>query len=256
MRARLALPLVALASWDAWRLLALRATDLTAAVLVLALAVAAVWAWRRMQDARMPGALLAVLLTGQATAAITGPALLQIGAAVAACAITAWYGSDRKLPRAPLLGMVMLALPVLPTLDFLLAWPMRRISAEISVALLRLNGLAVEVQGVALAWRGEQLLFDGPCSGVRMLWAALLLASAIALAERFSAWRYAGALVAATIIAIAGNALRAASLFYLENGMFAPLQGPAAHEAVGLVAFVLLASATLTLVRPRGWRMA
>lgn len=256
MRARFALPLVAIVCWDAWRLLAMRASDLTSAVLVIALVAAAIGAWRRMRDGRVPGMLLVTLLAGNAIAAVTGPPMLQIGAAAATCAIIAWYGSDRSLPRAPLIGIVLLALPVLPSFDFLLAWPMRRISAEITALLLQLNGFAVEVRGVALEWRGEQLLFDGPCSGVRMLWAALLLASALALVERFGPWRHAQVVAAAICIAIAGNALRAASLFYLETGMFAPLEGPVVHEIVGLMAFALLAAATLAVVWRRKWRMA
>ena len=121
----------------------------------------------------------------------------------------------------------------------------------LTVALLRLNGVDVGLQGVALDWHGQVLLFDGPCSGVRMLWAALLLASLIALARGFGPWRYVRMLALAVAIAVAGNALRAASLFYLENDFIPQLSGPIAHEAVGIVAFLLLAAATVSVSQPR-----
>jgi hypothetical protein len=58
------------------------------------------------------------------------------------------------------------------------------------------------------------------------------------------------------VLAIAGNAVRAASLFYVENGFIEPLRGPAGHEAVGLVSFLLLALATLACVTPARRRPA
>jgi exosortase len=246
--------LVAAACWDGWRLLAGRIEDVTGAALVVALLVGLAWGWRRA-GASVPGWLIAVSLAAYAAAAATGPALLQIGAMVTAVTLMIWHGTGRQLPRLPLIGLVLLALPILPTLDFLLAYPLRRISAVLTVGLLRMNGVAVDVQGVALEWQGRLLLFDGPCSGIRMLWAALVLASVLALAGRFGPWRYARALGMAVTIAVAGNALRAASLFYLENGFVAPLQGPVAHEAVGLLAFALLGVATIAAAKPR-WRIA
>lgn len=56
-------------------------------------------------------------------------------------------------------------------------------------------------------------------------------------------------------LTIAGNAIRAASLFYVENGFVAHLSGPIAHEAVGIVSFGLLALATAVAVAPRRWRL-
>lgn len=251
MHARAALLLVVAVSWDAWRLLAGRIHDAAGAMLVLALVGAVGWlACRGDRAARMPGPLIADLLLLCAAATILGPALLQIGAAIAATALAAWHCGGRGLPRMPLIGLALLALPVLPTLDFLLAYPLRRVSAMLTVGLLRLNGMSVGLEGVALQWHGRRLLFDAPCSGVRMLWAGLVLASLIGLAGRFGPGRYALMLGAATAIAIVGNALRAASLFYLENGFVAPLEGPVAHEALGIVSFCLLAAAIAAAARP------
>ena len=236
---RAALLVTALATWDAWRLLAARIDGAADAALIAAFVAGCAWPIARDTHGSLPAGRVAVLLIVYAAATIVGPALLEIGAATAALLLVASHGL--ALPVPPLLGTAFLVLPVLPTLDFLLAYPLRRISAAITVALLRLNGLDVSLQGVALAWHGRQLLFDGPCSGVRMLWAALLLASFAALVRGVGWTGYARLFFAAAALAVCANALRAASLFYLENGFVLALAGPWTHEAVGLLSLVLLA---------------
>jgi hypothetical protein len=72
-------------------------------------------------------------------------------------------------------GLIALALPVLPSLQFTLGYPMRVISATLAVGLLQAQGLMVARQGTFLLWRDEMVQFDAPCSGVSMLWASLLL---------------------------------------------------------------------------------
>mgnify|MGYP007050668913 CR=1 FL=1 len=66
--------------------------------------------------------------------------------------------------------------------------------------------------------------------------------------------RFALLLAGAALLALFGNALRAAGLFYLETGLVAWAGGPALHEAVGLAAFALVGGGALAL--PRFARMA
>ena len=253
MPVRIALAVVLVACWDAWRLLAGRVEDAAGATMLLVLLGGLGWRlWRMRPGTRISAPMLAGLLVAYAVATWTGPALLQIGTAVMAVTILLW-GDARPAQRWPVIGAALLALPILPTLDFLLAYPLRRISVLITAALLRMNGMGVSVEGVALDWHGQRLLFDGPCSGVKMLWAALMLASLIAFAQGAGLLRYAGLLAIAVAAAVVGNALRAASLFYIENGFIAPLQGPVAHEAVGIAAFAMLALAILA-ASPRSFR--
>jgi exosortase/archaeosortase family protein len=253
MPVRIALVVVLAACWDAWRLLAGRVEDAAGSTMLLVLLGALGWRlWRMKPATRISAPMLVGLLGAYALATWTGPALLQIGAAVFAVTILL-SGDARSVHRWPIIGATLLALPILPTLDFLLAYPLRRISVLITAALLRMNGMGVSVEGVALEWHGQRLLFDGPCSGVKMLWAALMLASLIAFAQGAGLVRYAGLLAIAVAAAVVGNALRAASLFYLENDFIAPLQGPVAHEAVGIAAFAMLALAILA-ASPRSFR--
>ena len=64
--------------------------------------------------------------------------------------------------------------------------------------------------------------------------------------------RFALLLLGAVAVAIVGNALRAASLFYVESGFIPMLHGPVVHEAVGIAAFAFVAGpAVLLLSRQR-----
>jgi exosortase/archaeosortase family protein len=257
---RLALALPPLVFWDAWRLLAGRFGDgLSALPLALVAAAAAVPAVRSIAARKAPPVPLApcsAALALYALAALAGPVLVQSAIAAVATILLVRHVGGARVPWLPLAGLALLALPVLPSLDFYLAYPMRLIGAALAAALLRLNGLAVGVDGVGLSWNGSLLLFDAACSGIRMLWASLFLVSGLALAAGFGARRYAGGLGLAIALALAGNAVRAASLFYVENGFVERLQGPLAHEAVGIVSFFLLALALLYFLVPRPWRMA
>lgn len=247
--ARTAIVLLVVACWDSWRLLAGRIDDPAAAVMIVLLAGGVCWhAWQQ-GDRQVPVLPLALALLAYAVASIVGPALLQIAIAAGALLLAATGGA--RLPRLPMLGLAALLLPVLPTLDFLLAYPMRRVSAAITVTMLRANGMDVSLNGIALEWQGQSLLFDGPCSGVRMLWASLVLASIVALVGKQPPLAYARTLAIATTIAIVGNALRAASLFYIEHGRIAHLDGPIAHEAIGILAFTLVAIGMLVVLRPK-----
>ncbi|PSJ43371.1 archaeosortase/exosortase family protein [Allosphingosinicella deserti] len=244
MRRSHALGLVGAACWDAWRLLASRIEDATGLLLLGAVAIGLWAAGRATRNAPIRVGRLAALLCLYAAATLTGPALLQIAAAMLAVVIVAVPEATRSLPRVPLLAAALLALPILPTMDFLLAYPLRRASAMLTVSLLQMNGLSVRLQGVALDWHGRLIQFDAPCSGVRMLWAALLLASIVSIAGRFSTARYALLLGTALAAAVTGNGVRAASLFYLETGLLTPGL-PWAHEAIGIVAFAFIAAAVV-----------
>jgi exosortase len=243
--ARIAALLVAGGGWHGLWLLAGRADGVGLAT-TLALAAALGWALVRADHGVRPREV-ALMLAGSALAAASGIALLQIGAVVAGL-----YRCASRRPQWPVLALALLAVPMLPTLDMLVAWPLRRAAAMTTAGLLRLNGVGVGIDGVALEWHGRRLLFDGPCSGVRMLWALLVLGSLAAALGRASPLRFAAMLAAAVAVAMAGNALRAASLFYIEAGFVAVPGGPAMHEVVGLAAFAVTAVAAVSLLTRRG----
>lgn len=242
--ARVAAGLVVAGGWHGLWLLAGRADGVGLAT-TAAMVVALGWALARARHL-VRVEWLALFLLASAAAAWTGIALLEISAVIVGLC---WCAMPRV--RWPVLALALLAVPILPTLDVLVAGPLRRVSAVLTAAMLRLNGIDVGLEGVALEWHGRELLFDGPCSGVRMLWALLVLASFYGTIRSVPLWRFALLLAGAVVVAILGNALRAASLFYVESGFVPMLHGAAAHEAVGLAAFAIVAGAAVALASHR-----
>lgn len=239
--ARVAAALVAAGGWHGSWLLGGRADGVG---LATTLALVAALGWSLMRARHMVRAeWLALIVLASGGAALTGVALLEIAAVVAGFAFSA-------MPRVrlPILALTLLSVPILPTLDVLVAGPLRRVSAVLTTGMLRLNGIDVSLEGVALEWHGRELLFDGPCSGVRMLWALLVLASVVGTVRRLPPMRFALLLSGAVVVAVLGNALRAASLFYVESGFVPMLHGGAAHEAVGLAAFAIVAGGAVALL--------
>jgi exosortase/archaeosortase family protein len=160
------------------------------------------------------------------------------------------------VPPVAFWGLVALALPVLPSLQFTLGYPMRVVSAALAVVLLQAQGLMVARQGTFLLWRDEMVQFDAPCSGVNMLWAGLLLTLMGCVWLRLDELKVGVAVAFSVVLAVAGNVLRASSLSYVETGLVP--QAPAWwHDGIGIAAFMLSAAVTLWLLgRLRDWRAA
>jgi exosortase len=156
---------------------------------------------------------------------------------VLALAVTALASSLRRGKRfdIALFALCVLALPFAATSQFYLGYPLRVIAGDLSACLLRMNGIAVAREGAMLAWQGQLVSIDAPCSGVKMLWAGLLLASTLAAAVRLSALRTAAALALAVVAVVAANAIRATALFYMEAGIVHLPES--AHGAIGIVSF-------------------
>jgi exosortase/archaeosortase family protein len=172
------------------------------------------------------------------------PPIVRCAIAVSTVLWCAYVAAMDERPPLAFWGLTALALPVLPSLQFTLGFPLRVASATLTVGLLRIQGLAVERQGTMLAWDGRSVQFDAPCSGVAMLWAGLLVSLMAATAFRLGAARLIAALAFAVVATLAGNVLRTSSLFYIETGL---IGGAAAwwHEGVGIAAFAVSAGASL-----------
>jgi exosortase/archaeosortase family protein len=241
----------AAAFWPVWGWAAsrMRAGDADEIVALLAAAGALLVAPRSRGLSSSEGArlLLAPTLLTLAYAgavAIQAPPLLH--AMVASCALLATWCAWRwnAHPHPAALGLALLALPALPTAQFVLGFPLRAAAGEIAARLLQLCGLAVEREGVSLRLGERLVAIDAPCSGVNMLWMAVLLALVLAALGGASTARTALLVTTAAALAVAGNALRAASLFFTESGIVALPAGVRAesvHGALGVVAFALAA---------------
>lgn len=200
---------------------------------LLTLGLALVLAWRERKSlpaapqARVAGAALVLL----SVLGIHGlPPMIRGGLAVAGLAT--WYGWYR---RGGLMGLLLLSLPVVASLQFFIGYPLRVAAAEGAVRLLELGSLAVSRSGTQIELGGKTIGVDPACSGVRMLWHALAAAMALAAIHRLS-WR--ATIIAAFLavgLVIPANTLRAALLAVKETGHL-PENLPG-HGAIGLAGF-------------------
>jgi len=166
-------------------------------------------------------------------------------AAIAVTAIAATISAMRfgRRLHPGVWGLLLLALPVVASLQFYLGFPMRAVVARLTAPMLQINGFAVTAVGASLNWNGDPILIDAPCSGVKMLWTGFYLTCALACYFKLDAGRTALACVAALAAIVIGNTFRAAALFYVESGA-ADLPLPDwTHEGVGVVVFAATAIA-------------
>ena len=164
------------------------------------------------------------------------------------CAWSLWRHGTPFRPWT--LGLALLGLPMASSLQFYLGYPMRVASGAIALVLLRLSGIPVVREGVYLRWGDELVMIDAPCSGIRMLWAALLLGCCLAALYRLRARASLVAVAAAAALALLGNALRTTALFWADTGLPSGIAlPPAAHEGIGVVAFAAAAIALIAVAR-------
>lgn len=245
--------LVAAATWDAWRwyLARVSAAPEEAAALALTVAFLGMVGVARLSRSASPRPLplvpVALLLAAYAASYALLPPIVRAAIAISATLYCFHLAAFRERPPIAFWGLVALALPVLPSLQFTLGYPMRVVSAALTVGLLQAHGLMVARQGTFLVWRDEMVQFDAPCSGVNMLWAGLLLALMGCVLLRLGALKVMIAVILSVALAIACNVLRASSLFYIESG-FVPQAPGWWHDGTGVAAFMLSAAVTLWLL--------
>lgn len=247
---RFALGLQALAFWPAWRWYVLRLGDsgeeawgmaaILGAALVMFKGRGAGKDLAGRSDATGRIGLAPVLAT--CLYAVTYPFLPPLPRAVIALAAMGCLLPSLGMGRAAILhgvGFLLLSLPVMPSLQFYLGYPLRVASGETAARLINLAGFPVIRDGTLLTWRDHAVFIDAPCSGVKMLWAGMVLALALSALRGLGA-RGTLAMGAAAFGAVAlGNVLRTTALFFLETGV---VRGPAwAHSGVGVMAFVAAA---------------
>lgn len=248
-RALLALLAVLVAFWDVWRWWGDRilfGADAAYGLLAFGVALAAVLRAPRGLASR--GDFRAAAAATVAYAVVrpfTPPSVAAFFALLAVLfAVLAVFGA--RLPAAcP--ALCVLALPVVPQLDFFAGYPLRAAAAITAQAWLGLAGEFFDRTGAVLVRDGRVFAVDAPCSGVRMLWSALLLSAGLC------AWRDLGPvrsfLIAAGTSAavVLANGFRTAAIL-MPDWRGSPLS-PAQHAAVGVVAFAALAAVVERVTR-------
>jgi len=230
---------LALALWPHWSWMAQRLTDgsdepwgLLALITVLGL-IGREW---RLLTVPPPAALIATaaLALAAAVARLWLPPLAAAAVAMGAVA-TFLVNARRDRPATPIGALLLLALPVIASLQFYFGYPLRLVTAALAAPVLRAVGFAVEATGAALAYDGRLVLVDPPCAGIGMLWVGAYTAALLSYLGTASARRtFVNGAVAAACVFFA-NVARNVALFFPEA---LDLGRPGwTHALIGLVAF-------------------
>ena len=159
-----------------------------------------------------------------------------VGVTALACTAIAVCGIRRYAPV--IIGLALLSLPVLASLQFYGGYALRLLTTSIGSGILQVFGMDVAHLGTTMTWHGTTVLVDAPCSGVRMLWTATFLLCVLWMQRPSVNWRaFVLSLIAVVPIVIVGNALRAAGLFWVATRTTGTT---AVHELIGVVAFVVV----------------
>lgn len=147
--------------------------------------------------------------------------------------------------RFSCLGLMLLSLPIIASLQFYLGFPIRWLTAHIVAIALSITGLEVFVQGTALFLNATTVVVDAPCAGVKMLWSGLyfnFLLSSLLLLPPKQAWC---AYLASSLFIFVGNVGRALVLSLIESDLLRTSMD--VHDLVGILVFTIIASAILKL---------
>ena len=268
------LALLTAALWPTWRWMAARVADgsddplgLLALGALTALGVAVRGQLRAAP--RLPWLALAVAGTVAATP-LRAQATPLVASAVAigawACGLLAFLpagrssalvardGAPRRAPpRAiaalPVLGLALLALPLIASLQFYAGYPLRVVTAEASRWLLA-PWFDVLREGSSLNVGGHLVIVDAPCSGVQMAWAGYFCACAVALARGLGDRAVALRLPLVGALVLAGNVARNTVLVALEATGRAVASG--LHEGIGLLALAAVCGAVAAWMGRQG----
>ncbi len=232
------LALLALALWPTWWWMGQRMVDGSDDPLgVLALAALATVLWQHrhqlraaprlgLQAAALAGAVLTTVLHGQL------PDLLVGLVSLLSFALGLLAFLPARVATAPVLGLSVLSLPLLASLQFYAGFPLRVVTAEASRWLLSIAH-TVERTGSSLVVNGQLVIVDAPCSGVQMAWLGYFTACAVALAVGQPNRSFVLRLPVVSGLVLLGNVLRNTVLVALQaSGVHLPAWG---HDAIGLL---------------------
>lgn len=250
--------LQALALWPHGAWIARRVADGSddplglAALAVLALLV--VWTAPRLRVAPHTGWLAAAgaLTVAANLALVVAPPLLAgaVAALALAAGLCAWWPAAS--PRLPLLGLLVLALPLIASLQYYGGFPLRVLTAQLSAVLLQAVGIAAEPVGASMWVRGQLVIVDAPCSGVQMVWLAYFCACTVAAWSGLRDADFVKRLPAVGLVVLAANVLRNTVLVALESR---PQRlDPTLHELIGLVALAAVGAVVIAVTGQRSAR--
>jgi exosortase/archaeosortase family protein len=232
------LALLSLALWPTWWWMGQRMADSSDDPLgLLALAALGGLLWQHRQHLRAAPRLgfQAAALAGSVLATALHPQLPELVVALisllsVAAGLIAFLPT--RVATAPVLGLSVLSLPLLASLQFYAGYPLRVVTAEASRWMLSIAH-TVERSGSSLVVNGQLVIVDAPCSGVQMAWLGYFTACVVALVTHKNNQTFLLRLPAVGALVLLGNVLRNTVLIAIQAaGTQLPGWG---HEAVGLL---------------------
>ena len=237
------LALLAVALWPTWWWMAQRMVDGSddpLGALALAALGALLWQHRlRLRAAPRLGfqvaALAGAVLTTALHTQLPDLPVALVGLLSLAAGLLAFLPA--QVATVPVLGLSVLSLPLLASLQFYAGFPLRVVTAEASSWLLSLAH-TVERSGSSLMVDGQLIIVDAPCSGVQMAWLGYFTACAVALVVGRNNRSFLLHLPIVSVLVLVGNVLRNTVLVgFQAAGTPLPAWG---HEAVGLVVLAVV----------------
>ena len=221
---------------------------------LLALVALAAFVARQARELRLSPRLpwlwagVSIALTANAAWVLGAPALAAgvLAALALAAALSAWWPARR--PLAPLVGLLLLGLPLVASLQFYVGWPLRVVTAEASARALQVFGFDAIREGASMLVNGRLLIVDAPCSGVQMAWLGYFAACACAAWHALPYGAFVRRLPLVGAIVLATNVLRNSVLVALEarpEGLSA-----LAHQGIGLACLAAATVAVCALMQP------
>ena len=250
------LALLAVALWPTWWWMSQRMVDGSddpLGMLALAALGALLWQHRlRLRAAPRLGfqavALAGAVLTTALHAQLPDLLVALVGLLSLAAGLLAFLPA--QVATVPVLGLSVLSLPLLASLQFYAGFPLRVVTAEASSWLLS-AAYTVERGGSSLVVDGQLIIVDAPCSGVQMAWLGYFTACTVALAVGRNNRSFLLRLPIVSLLVLVGNVLRNTVLVSFQASG-SPLPGWG-HEAVGLVVLALVCAgiAWAMAIKPR-----
>jgi exosortase/archaeosortase family protein len=250
---------VALALLPTWIWMARRMFDGSDDPLgLLAIAALVLLAWRCRGQLRASPRLpwLAAALAG-AVASVLSIGILPplLGSLLALAALGAALAAflPAGVASAPVLGLSLLSLPWIASLQFYAGYPLRMLTAEASRWLL-MPFFMVERSGTALQVNGLLVIVDAPCSGVQLLWLGYFTACAAALYTGRDSRGFLARLPLVSVFVLAGNIVRNTVLVGLEGAGHG--SSGWMHDAIGLVVLAAVCAAIALVMSRRVCELA
>ncbi len=245
------LALLAAALWPTWLWMGQRMLDRSDDPLgLLALSALGLLVWQQRRRLRPAPRLvwLAGALAGAVAATLSQGVLPSLVVALLSlCALAAGLCAflPGRVASTPVLGLAVLSVPLLASLQFYAGYPLRVLTAEASRWLLVL-GHEVERSGASLLVDGRLVIVDAPCSGVQMAWFGYFSACAVTLYLQRGNRAFLTRLPAVSVLVLSGNVLRNTVLVAAESsGRAVPGW---VHEVVGLVVLAAVCAAIAWLM--------